>query len=186
MSRLDCQPLPLPGLMRVQRQRVGDARGHFARLFCASTLAQAGWPGPIAQVNASHTAHAGTVRGLHFQHPPHAEAKLVSALHGRVFDVAVDLRVGSPTFLRWHGEVLDAEQGQALLLPAGFAHGFQALSDDAELIYCHSAAYVPDAEGGLSPLDPRLAIAWPLPPRGLSARDLGHPPLADTFKGLAL
>lgn len=184
MSRLSLSPLPLPGLMRVQRQRVGDARGHFARLFCAATLAEAGWPGPLAQVNHSHTARAGTVRGLHFQHPPHAEAKLVSALRGRVFDVAVDLRAGSPTFLRWHAEVLDAEAGQALLIPPGFAHGFQALSDGAELLYCHSAAYVPEAEGGLSPLDPRLAIAWPLPPAHLSPRDLGHPPLADTFQGI--
>lgn len=183
MSRLTLHPLPLDGLVRLTRQRLADPRGHFSRLFCADTLGAA-WPGPIAQINHSHTARRGTVRGLHFQHPPHAEAKLVSCLHGRVFDVAVDLRAGSPTFLHWHGEVLDAELGTALLIPRGFAHGFQALSDGAELLYCHSAAYNPQAEGGLAPLDPRLAIAWPLPPVELSARDLQHPPIRADFQGL--
>jgi dTDP-4-dehydrorhamnose 3,5-epimerase len=190
MSRLATAPLPLAGLVRVQRHPLADERGFFARLFCADELAGAGWTLPIAQINHSHTARAGTVRGLHYQRPPHAEMKLVTCLRGEVLDVAVDLRHGSPTFLQWHAERLSADNGTALLIPPGFAHGFQALSDQAELLYCHSAAHVPGAEGGLNPLDPRLAIAWPLPPVGLSPRDAGQPWLTDgpgpQFEGVRL
>lgn len=190
MSRLARAPLPLAGLFRVQRQPLVDERGFFARLFCADELAAAGWTQPIAQINHSYTALAGTVRGMHYQRQPHAEMKLVSCLRGEVLDVAVDLRQGSPTFLHWHAERLSADNGHALLIPPGFAHGFQALSDHAELLYCHSAAYVPGAEAGLNPLDPRLAIAWPLPPAGLSPRDAGQPWLSDEqgeeFEGVRL
>jgi dTDP-4-dehydrorhamnose 3,5-epimerase len=126
---------------------------------------------------------------MHWQRPPHAEAKLVSCLRGQVWDVAVDVRPGSPTFLRWHAERLSADNGQALLIPPGFAHGFQALSDDVELLYCHSAAHAPQTEAGLHPQDERLGIAWPLPITKLSARDAGHPRLGgastETFTGVA-
>ena len=125
------------------------------------------------------------MRGLHFQHPPHADAKLVSCIRGEIWDVGVDLRRGSPTFLQWHAERLSAENGRAMLLPQGFAHGFQALTDDAELVYFHSAAYEPAAEDGLDPRDARLAILWPLPIAALSARDARHPPLDNTFTGIA-
>jgi dTDP-4-dehydrorhamnose 3,5-epimerase len=163
VNRLSITDLPLAGLKRVERQRLGDARGFLARIFCADELRAAGWTGPVAQINHTCTARRGTVRGMHFQHPPHAEIKLVSCIRGEVFDVAVDIRAGSKTFLRWHGEHLSADNGRALLIPQGFAHGFQALSDDAELIYCHSAPYNAAAEGGLHPQDPRLAIDWSLP-----------------------
>lgn len=186
MSRLACTPLPLAGLLRVQRQPLADERGFFARLFCADELAAAGWTQPIAQINHSHTALAGTVRGLHYQRPPHAEMKLVTCVRGEVFDVAVDLRHGSPTFLHWHAERLSADNGRALLIPPGFAHGFQALCDNAELLYCHSAPYVPGSEAGLHPLDARLAIAWPLPPAGLSPRDAGQRALTEEFEGVRL
>lgn len=186
MSRLACTPLPLAGLHRVQRQPLADERGFFARLFCAEELAAAGWTQPVAQINHSHTALAGTVRGLHYQHPPHAEMKLVTCVRGEVFDVAVDLRHGSPTFLQWHAERLSADNGRALLIPPGFAHGFQALSDGAELLYCHSAAHVPGSEAGLHPLDSRLAIAWPLSPAGLSPRDAGQRALTEEFEGVRL
>jgi len=171
MSRFTFAELSLPGLRRVQRQRLGDSRGFLARLFCADELATAGWRGPVAQINHTCTELRGTVRGMHYQRAPHAETKLVSCIRGEVFDVAVDLRPESPSYLRWHGEVLSAENGCALLIPQGFAHGFQALSDGAELIYCHSAAYVAAAEAGLHVLDPQLAISWPLPVGGLSPRD---------------
>jgi len=171
MSRFTVAELSLPGLRRVQRQRLGDSRGFLARLFCADELATAGWRGPVAQINHTCTELRGTVRGMHYQRAPHAETKLVSCIRGEVFDVAVDLRPESPSYLRWHGEVLSAENGCALLIPQGFAHGFQALSDGAELIYCHSAAYVAAAEAGLHVLDPQLAISWPLPVGGLSPRD---------------
>jgi dTDP-4-dehydrorhamnose 3,5-epimerase len=124
------------------------------------------------------------VRGLHYQRAPYAEMKLVSCTRGAVWDVAVDLRAGSPTFLRWHAERLSADEGTALLVPEGCAHGFQALVDDVELVYCHSAAYVLEAEGGLHAQDPRLAIDWPLPVEGLSARDASHPPIGGDFRGV--
>ena len=190
MNRLICHATPLPGLMRIARHKMVDERGSFSRLFCADELAAAGWKDPIAQINHSQTTHRGTVRGMHYQRPPHTEMKLVSCLRGEVWDVAVDLRQGSPSFLQWHAEHLSADNANALLIPPGFAHGFQALSDHAELLYCHSAAYVPGAEAGLNPLDPRLLIAWPLPPVGLSPRDAGQPWLADEpgqeFEGVRL
>ncbi len=185
MNRLSITDLPLAGLKRVERARLGDARGFLTRLFCADELRAAGWSGPVAQVNHSVTAKAGTVRGLHFQHAPHAEMKLVSCVRGEVWDVAVDIRAGSKTFLRWHAEILSAGNNRALLIPPGFAHGFQALSDDAELIYCHSAPYNAAAEDGLNPRDRKLAIAWPLPIFEMSARDSQRPMLADSFAGVA-
>lgn len=186
MSRFDVVPTSLGGLLRVQRHKLGDARGFLSRLFCADELAAAGWHKPIAQINHTFTAQAGTVRGMHYQLPPHAEAKLVSCLRGEVWDVAVDLRAGSPTFLQWHAEVLSAENGCALLIPEGFAHGFQTLSGDVEMLYCHSNPYAPGSEAGLHPQDPRLALAWPLPMTQLSPRDNGHPMLNHTFEGVRL
>jgi dTDP-4-dehydrorhamnose 3,5-epimerase len=176
--------LPLAGLKRVQRQLHSDERGVFARLFCADELAAAGWSGSVAQINHSHTHPNGTVRGLHYQRPPHAEAKLVSCLRGEVWDVAVDLRAHSPTFLQWHAERLSAQDGTALLIPPGFAHGFQVLSEEAELVYVHSAFYAPQAEAGLNATDPTLAIMWPLPVHTRSARDLVLPRLTPDFKGI--
>jgi dTDP-4-dehydrorhamnose 3,5-epimerase len=184
MRRLTITDLPFAGLKRVERQRLGDARGLFARLFCADELRAAGWREPIAQINHTVTARKGSVRGMHFQRPPHAEMKLVSCIRGEVFDVAVDLRRGSPTFLKWHAEHLSANNDRALLIPQGFAHGFQALSDDAELIYCHSTAYDAASEGGLNPRDPKLAIGWPLPIADMSARDADVPILDAAFAGV--
>ena len=186
MARFEIHATALEGLQRVQRQQWGDARGFLSRLFCADELAAAGWRRPVAQINHTHTAERGTVRGLHYQRPPQAEMKLVSCLAGEVWDVAVDLRAGSPTFLHWHAERLSAQNGCGLLIPEGFAHGFQALSDDVAMLYLHSAVYAPEAEAGLQVLDPQLAIAWPLPVRGLSPRDAAHPLLTDAFQGVVL
>jgi dTDP-4-dehydrorhamnose 3,5-epimerase len=184
MSGFTITDLPLAGLKRVQRQRQGDNRGFLARLFCAEELAEVGWTKPITQINHTYTTMQGTVRGMHFQRPPRAEMKLVSCTRGEVWDVAVDLRVGSPTYLCWHAERLSAENGCALLIPEGFAHGFQALSDDVELIYCHSEAYAAQAEGGLNPNDPLLGIVWPLAIAKLSARDAGHALITADFEGV--
>lgn len=186
MSRFSVSDTPLVGVKAIVRQQLGDHRGFFARLFCADELAKAGWTHPVAQINHTFTARAGTVRGLHFQHPPHAEMKLVSCLQGRVWDVAIDLRAGSPTFLRWHARDLSSENGTALLIPPGVAHGFQALSDNVQLLYCHSAAYAAHAEAGLNPLDARLGIPWPLPVTELSTRDANHPPITEQYEGVAL
>jgi dTDP-4-dehydrorhamnose 3,5-epimerase len=186
MSSLSVTDLPLAGLKRVQRKLLSDERGQFSRLFCAEELAVVGWRAPVAQINHSCTRGRGTVRGLHYQRAPHAETKLVSCIRGEVWDVAVDLRRGSPTFLHWHAELLRATEGAALLIPPGFAHGFQALSDEVELIYCHSVAYAPAAEAGLNVRDTRLDIAWPLPLHGLSPRDAGFALLAPDFEGVML
>ena len=185
MNRLDVVHLPISRLKLIQRQLIGDERGFLSRVFCAEQLAGAGWLGPITQINHTYTAKCGTVRGMHFQYPPHAEMKLVTCLRGEAWDVAVDLRAASPTFLHWHAERLSAENGAALLIPEGFAHGFQSLTDDVDLLYCHSAAYAPAAEGGLNPKDPKLAIAWPLPIAEMSPRDAGHPLIDDRFSGIA-
>ena len=185
MNRLAISDLPLTGLKCVVRQRMGDARGFLSRLFCAEELRAAGWTGPVAQVNQTCTVRRGTVRGLHFQHPPHAEMRLVSCIRGEVWDIALDIRRGSQTFMRWHAQNLSAANNCALLIPQGFAHGFQALTDDAELIYCHSTPYNAAAEGGLNPQDPSLAIAWPLPIADLSPRDAQHSMLDEAFAGIA-
>lgn len=184
MSRFVVEDTPLTGLKVVQRSRIGDTRGSLSRLFCAAELAQAGWTDAIAQINHTCTGRQGTLRGMHFQHAPHAEMKLVTCLRGQVWDVAVDVRAGSPTFLKSFALRLSADNNQALLIPKGFAHGFQALSDEVELLYCHSAAYAPGAEGGLNPLDPRLAIAWPLEVAEISARDSGHARITEDFQGV--
>jgi dTDP-4-dehydrorhamnose 3,5-epimerase len=130
---------------------------------------------PIAQVNLSRTEAVGTVRGLHLQAPPHSEAKLVRCLRGRIWDVAVDLRPGSATYGQWHAVELSPSAANALLIPEGCAHGFQVLEPGSELLYLHSGVWVSEAETGVRFDDRRLAIPWPLPPTGLSERDLGLP-----------
>lgn len=186
MSRFTILDTPIADLKIIERQQLGDSRGFLSRLFCAEELAAAGWHKPIAQINQTLTQKQGTIRGLHFQHPPHAEMKLVTCLRGAIWDVAVDLRAGSPSFLQWHAEELSAANHRTLLIPEGFAHGFQTLSDDCELLYLHSAAYTPEAEAGLNPKDPRLSITWPLATTELSARDAQHPMLDHQFKGAIL
>ncbi|CDZ44337.1 dTDP-4-dehydrorhamnose 3,5-epimerase family protein [Neorhizobium galegae] len=184
MSRFTVTDLPLAGLKLVERQNLGDSRGFLSRMFCADELAPAGWAKPIAQINLTVTARQGTVRGMHFQHPPHAEMKLVNCLRGAVFDVAVDLRQDSPTFLKWHAQELSAENRCSLLIPQGFAHGFQALTDDCELLYFHSMHYASRSEGALNAQDPVLDISWPLEITEMSDRDRGHSFLTSQFTGL--
>ncbi|MCF4097692.1 dTDP-4-dehydrorhamnose 3,5-epimerase [Maritalea mediterranea] len=168
----------LEGVTITTRQQAGDQRGSFSRLFCADQLGALGWQGAVVQTNLSRNMEAGTLRGLHLQFAPHAEMKFVQVIEGRVLDVAVDLRAGSKTYGQHIAVELSAENQQGLLIPKGCAHGFQLLSEKATLIYHHSAAYQPDAEGGVRFDDPELNIAWPLPARNLSARDLSLPSLA--------
>lgn len=163
------------GPVLVGRTPLRDDRGAFARIFCAELLAEIGWPGPVAQINHSRTTRRGAVRGLHFQLPPHSEAKLVVCIRGAVHDVAVDIRAGSPARYDHATVELSAETATAMYVPEGFAHGFQALTDDVELIYIHSAPYTAAAEAGLRHDDPRLGIAWPLPVIGMSSRDVSFP-----------
>lgn len=177
---------PLADLKIVQSSPHRDARGAFLRLFCAQELHPLLRHRQIAQINHSRTSRAGAVRGMHFQYPPHAEMKMIRCLRGRVWDVAVDLRMGSPTFLQWHAQELAQGDAQMLVIPEGFAHGFQVLEPESELLYLHTAFYHPPAEGGLRYDDPQLAITWPLPPQDLSSRDQDHPLLNADFIGVAL
>lgn len=183
-NRISIQPLALSGLKLIKRTMLRDARGSLQRLYCQHFLAQYELTESIKQINLTVTHRAGTIRGMHFQHHPHAEDKVVTCLRGSVFDVAVDLRKNSPTFLQWHGELLTPEQANALIIPKGFAHGFQALSNDCELLYLHTHAYDHAAEDGVSPFDLMLKIDWPLAVYDLSERDAKHPLLTPAFGGL--
>jgi dTDP-4-dehydrorhamnose 3,5-epimerase len=185
-KRFDFHPTLIEGLWIVQRKPIEDSRGFFCRFFCAEEFQTAGLNRPIAQINHTYTVKKGTVRGLHFQHPPHAEIKIVSCLQGEVYDVAVDIRKDSPTFLRWHGEILSVANQKSFFIPEGFAHGFQALTENCELLYLHSEAFHPQAEGGLHVEDPKIGIAWPIAVKELSQRDCAYPFINDDFKGLSL
>src|ERR1019366_6856416 len=185
-SRFDVLDTPLQRLKLIQRKPIGDHRGYLERMFCAEELQSLILGKGIVQINHALTAKRGTVRGLHFQYPPHAETKFVSCLRGEVFDVAVDLRQGSPTFLHWHAEILSADNHRTLLVPEGFAHGFQTLTEDCELLYFHTAAYQPSAEGGLNAQDPRLNIRWPAAMTELSPRDAAHPLVNEEFGGVVV
>jgi dTDP-4-dehydrorhamnose 3,5-epimerase len=175
---------PIAGLQLVEFASSSDARGSFERVYCRESLARLHPGFRVEQANLSRTLGRGALRGLHFQRAPSLEAKLVRCIAGSVFDVAVDLRAGSPTLLQWHAVRLDAAEPRAYFLPEGFAHGFQVLSDAATMLYFHSAAWDGSAEGGLRHDDPRLAIAWPLPVVQMSERDRSHPALDAGFDGL--
>ena len=152
-----------------------DERGFFARIWCRQELGAQGLDTDIAQENLSFNRHRGTVRGLHFQRPPHEETKIVRCTRGGIFDVIVDLRPRSPSYLRWQGFELMAENRKALYVPKGFAHGFQTLADNAEIVYQISEFYVPDSASGYRYDDASFGIAWPLPVTVISERDLGWP-----------
>jgi dTDP-4-dehydrorhamnose 3,5-epimerase len=185
-SRFDFIQTALAGLAVIQRKPIGDERGYIERVFCARDFAPLLSGKAIVQINHSHSAKRGTVRGMHFQHPPHAEMKFVSCLRGKVFDVAVDLRHDSPTFLHWHAEILSADNYKTLAIPEGFAHGLQTLTPHCEMLYFHTAAYHPEAEESLNPRDPLLAIAWPEAISEMSLRDAAQPLLHQDFKGVTV
>ena len=175
---------PIEGLVLVESTPRRDERGYFTRLYCQDELGELVGQRQIVQINQSSTRTVGAVRGMHYQREPHAEMKLVRCIKGKVWDVAVDLRAGSSTFLSWHAAELSAENARMMVIPEGFAHGFQVLEQDSELLYLHTAFYTPSAEGGIRPTDPKLSIAWPLAPQDLSDRDRSHPLLTSEFTGL--
>ena len=184
MGGMKLHATPLPGLMVIETIPVNDVRGSFTRVFCDTVLADLQPFRSIPQMNLSETHQRGTVRGMHYQRPPAMEAKLIRCLRGRVFDVAVDLRAGSETFLHWHAVELDADQSLQVFIPEGFAHGFQALTDDVQLLYLHTARWSREHEGGLRPDDPALAIEWPLPIGHISGKDRAAPLIEHGFAGL--
>jgi dTDP-4-dehydrorhamnose 3,5-epimerase len=169
----------LPGVYVVQIERIEDERGSFARTFCREEFAAHKLDPQIAQCNVSHNHRAGTLRGLHFQLPPAAEAKLVRCTRGALYDVAVDLRPGSPQFGRWVGVELHAAGDAMLYIPKGFGHGFQTLVDDTEVSYQMSEFYAPGLAAGVRYDDDAIGVRWPLPVSAVSVRDLQQPLLAD-------
>ncbi len=168
-------PTSLAGAYLIHLDPRKDERGMFARAFCAQEFGAQGLETTYVQANISTNARAGTVRGLHFQRAPHAEVKLVRCVKGALYDVIVDMREGSETFLRWFGAELTDDNGLTMYVPKGFAHGYQALSDGATAFYMVSAAYAPKAEGGLRYDDPKLAIAWPRAVSDVSDKDATWP-----------
>jgi dTDP-4-dehydrorhamnose 3,5-epimerase len=186
MDRFHFRSTPISGIAVIQRKLIPDDRGYFSRFYCADEFREAGLQKPIAQINHTFTRMKGAVRGLHFQYPPHTETKIVSCVKGEIFDVAVDLRQGSPTLLCWHGEILSESNHTSLLIPDGCAHGFQTLREDCELIYLHTGIYTLGAEGGLNVLDASCAIKWPLDISEISDRDRKHPMLVAGYEGIAV
>ncbi len=164
-----------------------DSRGTFRRVFCHEALSGQGLDFKVAQVNISTTASQGTIRGLHFQVPPFSEGKIIRCLRGAIFDVAVDVRAGSPTLLRAFSFVLDFKEDNQVFIPQGFAHGFQTLTDDVHLLYLHSRPWMPEFERRLCPTDPGLGINWPREVTEISERDRSAPPVVpESFIGVTL
>lgn len=177
---------PLAGAYIVDLEPFSDDRGLFARTFCKREFAQIGHTGEWVQLNHSITFKKGAIRGMHFQFPPHSEVKMVRCVAGAVYDVIIDLRKGSTTFLQWFGVELSAANRKMLYIPAGFAHGFQTLTNNCELIYHHTSFYEPGAEGGIRFDDKKIGISWKEAVTDISERDKSHPHLDDSFTGLNL
>jgi len=177
-------PTTLQGLYIIDLHPVGDSRGWFARTYCKNEFASIGHTKEWVQLNHSFTRRKGTIRGMHYQLPPHREIKMVRCISGTVLDVAIDLREGSTTFLNWVSVELSAENKKMIYIPEGFAHGFQALTDNCELLYHHSAFYTPGSEAGIRYNDPLVNIQWALPVSDISDRDSFHLLLNESFKGI--
>jgi dTDP-4-dehydrorhamnose 3,5-epimerase len=177
-------PTSIAGAFAVQHDVRTDARGRFKRQYCEREFAAFGLNTRWSQVNHSVTQDSGSVRGMHFQRPPAAEVKLVSCPVGRAFDVIVDLRSGSDTFLQW--AAIEIDESTSCYVPAGCAHGFQALTDEVHLIYQHNIPYTPEAEDGVRFDDPAIGIVWPLPVGKVSDRDRSFALIDSGFQGIAL
>jgi dTDP-4-dehydrorhamnose 3,5-epimerase len=175
---------PLKGSYVIRLSPFTDERGWFARTYCENEFKEIGYNAKWVQINHSYTVKKGTIRGMHFQLPPYREIKMVRCVRGKIFDVIVDIRKDSATFLQWFGVELSPGAKNMIYIPEGFAHGFQTLIDDSELIYHHSEFYTPGAEGGIRYNDPLIGIKWPLNVSSISDRDSNHPLLTKEFKGI--
>ncbi len=176
----------IPGALIVEATPFSDDRGTFSRVYCQRELAEAGFEGDFVQTNHSISLKKGTIRGLHYQMPPHAEAKLVKCVRGAIFDVCVDLRRGSPTFLQWVGVELTEKNLRQFLVPEGCGHGFLTLEDHSEALYMSSAFYAPGVEKGIRFDDPLLQIEWPVEVAVATDKDRSHPDLSPDFLGIPL
>ena len=184
MGKLSIHTTPLEGLYVVETEPFMDHRGAFARWFCEAELAEVIDTRRIKNVNFSRTVKAGSIRGMHFQRPPHAEMKMVRCIRGKILDVVVDIRKDSPTFLQHYGVELSAENMRLFVIPEGFAHGFQSLEDDCEIMYLVTEFYSPESEDGLRYNDPALGISWPLAMSDISEKDGKHPLISPEFDGV--
>lgn len=182
--RLEFKETPLAGAYILSRKSNSDNRGSFERLFCQDELCQVFGQRHIAQINLSSTSLVGAVRGLHFQYPPFAETKIITCVKGEVFDVALDIRRSSSTFLHWFGVMLSESSNSSFLIPEGFAHGFQVLAPDSQLLYIHSAPYAPHDQGIINACDPAVNISWPIPVTQRSERDESQPFIGRAFEGI--
>jgi dTDP-4-dehydrorhamnose 3,5-epimerase len=176
----------LKGAYEIETEPFTDNRGSFSRLFCKRELAKIGHQKEIAQVNHSYSRKKGTLRGMHYQIPPSAEIKIVKCIRGKVFDVMVDLRKGSPTFLKWYGTLLTEDNNKMLYIPEGFAHGYITLKDDTELLYFDTGFYSAKHERGIRFDDPKIGIRWPAKATIISDKDRNHELLKDGFAGISL
>lgn len=174
---------PLKGLYVVEPKKVEDQRGLFARTFCKKEFSEIGFEKELVQFNYSFNLKKGTTRGMHYQNKPFSETKLIRCVQGRVYDVAIDIRRGSSTFLQSFGVELSQENMLSMFIPEGFAHGFQTLEDQSSLIYHHSEYYNPEADAGLLYNDGALNIDWPLEAVNVSEKDKSYPIITDNFKG---
>ncbi len=184
MNRLKINKLHLDGAAVVENIPFEDNRGCFARFFCQNELSSILGRHSIINVNYSQTVKRGSIRGLHFQYAPSAEMKLVRCIRGIIYDVLVDIRKQSPTFLQWYGVELSAENKKMAVVPEGFAHGFQSLMDNSEILYLTTASYDAEREGGLHFNDPVLNIDWPLAVTDISEKDRMHAVLSNAFVGV--
>jgi dTDP-4-dehydrorhamnose 3,5-epimerase len=179
-------PTNIKNLYEIELDVFKDNRGWFARTYCKNEFKAIGHDKEWTQLNHSCTLKKGSLRGLHYQIPPFHEAKMVRCVVGAIYDVAIDLRKDSPTFLKWYGTKLSSDNKKMLYIPEGFAHGFQTLTNDCELIYHHTSFYTPNSEGGFRYDDPIFNIQWPLSVSEISERDLNHPYVNNTFEGITL
>jgi dTDP-4-dehydrorhamnose 3,5-epimerase len=185
-SRFNFIATPLSGLYKAERMLIEDQRGFLSRLFCTDDFKDIGFEKAIVQINHTLTYKKGVIRGMHYQNPPHTEAKIITCTHGEIYDVVVDLRKDSPTFLEWHSEILSATNQNSLVIPEGFAHGFQTLSKECNLLYMHSNFFTSESEAIFNVLDPRLAITWPIKITEMSERDKYSPMMSDIFEGIEI
>ena len=174
----------LDGLRVFLRTAVGDTRGEFSRVFDSEIIRSVGVDSNVRQVNYVSNPRKGTVRGLHYQKAPHEETKTVTCLRGRAFDVAVDIRKDSPTFLQWHAEILDTDETKTIVIPGGFAHGYQTMEDNTELLYFCNEAYAPFAHGGLNPFDEAIRIQWPVELTEVADRDSQCEWITNSWRGV--
>ena len=185
MNRFNFKELSIKDVFEIYQSPIKDERGTFTRLFCLNELKKIGWLNQISQINRTFTKTIGSIRGMHFQLPPASESKIIVCTRGEIFDVAVDLRKESKTFLKYTSVILSSKINNMILIPKGFAHGFQTLTKDVELIYFHDYEYTPKSEKGINPLDPLINVNWPIDNKIISIKDKTTKMLSEIdFKGI--